>query len=133
MDLKNLKPKSNTVTVKLYHPVELEDLGLEIELYAPHSEEYRAIQHEHQDRRISKVSRSGGKRHAKKDIGVTMAEIEADSIDLMARTTIKWNLTYEEKPLKLSVDTAKEVYKEYFWIKDQIEEAWSNSLDFTVT
>lgn len=132
MDLKNLKPKSNTITVNLYHPVEMEDLGLKIELYAPHSEEYRAIQHEHQDRRISKMSR-GSKRNRKNDVAVTMSEIEAETIDLMARTTIKWNLTYEDKPLKLSVDTAKEVYKEYFWIKDQIEEAWANSLDFTVT
>jgi hypothetical protein len=47
------------------------------------------------------------------------------------KSTSSWNITYGGKKPKFSVAVAKEVYQEVFWIRDQIEEAVANSLDFT--
>ena len=51
-----------------------------------------------------------------------------DTVDV---PIVQWNITYNKEQPKFSVSKAKEIYSEVFWIRDQIEEAVSNSLDFT--
>ena len=50
---------------------------------------------------------------------------------LLSKITVEWNITYGGEKPKLTVTKAKELYDEVFWIKDQIEGALADSLDFT--
>jgi len=129
MDLSDLTPTTDTVEVKLLHPNTQEVLKnddktpMVITMYAPHSKAYKSAMHEQTNKQIKK-SRGG-----KKDFDITAEEIEQSSLDVLAKATKEWNITYKgEVP---DVKKAKEVYEEVFWIKDQIEEALKTSLDFT--
>lgn len=131
MDLKNLTPASDTIEVILVHPNTLEPLmneGLDnemsITLYAPHSKEYKKLVHEQTDKRLAQMQKS-------KKVQVSAADLEKSSIDILAKATKEWDITYDGESPKLTVPKAREIYSEYFWIKDQLEEAINETLDFT--
>ena len=130
MDLKDLTPSSDTVEVTVVHPTTYEPLTNEdgsemiITIYAPYSKEYKAAVHEQTNRRLKQAQ-------GKKKMEFTAEDLEEATLELLAKTTKDWKITYGGKKPKFSVDTAKEIYAEVFWIKDQIEEAVTNSLDFT--
>lgn len=130
MDLMNLKPTSDTVEVTLVHPNTGEilknddDTDMIITVYASHSKEHKAILHEQTNKRL-KVMQSGKKQE------FTAQDIEEATLTLLSKTTASWDITYGGKKPKLTVTRAKELYDEVFWIKDQIEAALAESLDFT--
>ena len=130
MDLKNLTPTTDTVEVKLLHPssfalLENEDGSpMVITVHAPHSKAYKAALHEQTNKRL-KQSQS------KKKMEVTAEDLEEANLNLLVRTTKGWKITYDGQMPKFSEAKAKEVYSEVFWIKDQIEEAVTDALDFT--
>ena len=132
MDLKNLTPTSDTIEVILVHPNTLEPLmnegtkkrEMSITLHAPHSKEYKKLVHEQTDKRLAQMQKS-------KKIQISAADLEKSSIDVLAKATKEWDITYDGESPKLSVVKAKEIYTEYFWIKDQLEEAINDTLDFT--
>tara|TARA_Y100000385_G_C13081972_1_gene634421 strand:+ start:913 stop:1311 length:399 start_codon:yes stop_codon:yes gene_type:complete len=130
MDLMNLKPTSDTVEVILKHPNTLDPLlnddgsEMTVTLHASHSKEYKKIVHEQQDRRIKMMQKK-----AKSQISAQ--DIERDATDLLAKVTADWDITYGGEKPKLTVTKAKEVFTEVFWIREQIEEAFSDSMDFT--
>lgn len=125
-DLSDLKPKSSTLDVILKHPVSEETLfnedksEMSITVYLPHSPEYKAVQHELTNRRLKK-----------KKVDITAEELEEFTYEVLAKTTKGWDITYGGEKPKFSVEKAKEVYSEVFWIKDQIEEAVAEHQDFT--
>jgi len=131
MDLKDLTPSSDTVDVSIVHPTTFEPLTNEdgspmvITMYAPHSKEYKAAVHEQTNRRIKQAQQG------KKRVEFTAEDLEDATLELLAKTTKDWKITYDGKKPKFTLGVAKELYAEVFWIKDQIEEAVSNSLDFT--
>jgi hypothetical protein len=133
MDLKNLTPTSDTIEVILVHPNTLEplmneglakDREMTITLYAPHSKEYKKLVHEQTDKRLSQMQKS-------KKVQISAADLERSSIDILAKATKEWDITYDGESPKLTVPKAREIYTEYFWIKDQLEEAINDTLDFT--
>jgi hypothetical protein len=129
MDLMNLTPTSDIVEITLKHPNTGDTLTNEdktpmtITFHAPHSKTYKSAMHEQTNKQLKK-SRSG-----KKEIQVTAEELEASSLDVLVKVTEDWNITYEGKnpPIK----KAREIYQKVFWIKEQVEEALADSLDFT--
>jgi len=129
MDLKDLTPTSDTVDVNIVHPTTLEPLlndnsePMVITMYAPHSKEYKAAIHEQTNKRLKQAQ-------SKKKVDLTAEDIEEATLDLFAKTTKSWNITYDGEEPNFSVSKAKEIYSEVFWIKDQIDEAVSNSLNF---
>jgi excinuclease UvrABC helicase subunit UvrB len=129
MDLKDLKPTSDTVDVNIVHPTTLEPLlndnsdPMVITMYAPHSKEYKAAVHEQTNKRLKQAQ-------SKKKVDLTAEDIEDATLDLFAKTTKSWNITYDGEEPNFSVSKAKEIYSEVFWIRDQIDEAVSNSLNF---
>ena len=129
MDLKDLTPTSDTIEVKLLHPNTGDVLKndnktpMTITLFATHSKTYKSAIHEQTNKQI-KRSRGG-----KKEVDFTAEDIEQSSLEILAKITKEWNITYKGEVPKVSA--AKEVYEEVFWIKDQIEEALKTSLDFT--
>lgn len=130
MDLANFKPTSDTVDVILKHPSTFEELTNEdgspmvITVYAPHSKEYKSLVHEQTNRRLKQAQ-------SKKKMEITAEDLEASGLEMLAKSTVSWAITYDGKKPKFSVALAKEIYQEVFWIRDQIEEAVANSLDFT--
>ena len=130
MDLINLKPTSETVEVALLHPNTGEplknddDTDMTITVYASHSKEHKAAMHEQTNKRL-KVMQSGKKQE------ITAQDMEEAGLALLSKITADWNITYGGDKPKLTVAKAREIYEEVFWIKDQIEEALANSLDFT--
>ena len=129
MDLKDLTPTSDTVDVNIVHPTTLEPLlndnsdPMVITMYAPHSKEYKAAVHEQTNKRLKQAQ-------SKKKVDLTAEDIEDATLDLFAKTTKSWNITYDGEEPNFSVSKAKEIYSEVFWIRDQIDEAMSNSLNF---
>ena len=130
MDLMNLKPTSETVEVKLVHPNTGDNLknddktDMTITVYASHAKEHKAAMHEQTNKRL-KTMQSGKKATFKSE------EIEESTLALLSKITASWDITYNGEKPKLTVAKAKELYEEVFWIKDQIEEALADSLDFT--
>jgi len=51
-------------------------------------------------------------------------------LELLAKTTKEWNLTFDGEQPKFTVAKAKAIYSEVFWLREQIEEALNTSLDF---
>ena len=130
MDLINLKPTSDTVEVALVHPntgaaLKNDDkTPMTITVYASHSKEHKAVLHEQTNKRL-KAMQSGKKQD------FTAQDIEEATLTLLSKITADLNITYGGEKPKLSVSKAKELYEEVFWIKDQIEGALADSLDFT--
>ena len=130
MDLMNLKPTSETVEVALVHPNTGDTLknddksDMTITVYASHSKEHKAVLHEQTNKRL-KAMQAGKKQE------FTAQDIEEATLTLLSKVTAEWNITYGGEKPKLTVTKAKELYDEVFWIKDQIEGALADSLDFT--
>ena len=129
MDLKDLTPSNDTVEVTVVHPATLEPLTnddkspMTITMYAPHSKGYKAAVHEQTNKRLKKAQ-------AKKGLDITAEELEEATMELLAKTTKEWNITFGGEQPKFSVTKAKDIYSEVFWLRDQIEGAMNDSLDF---
>ena len=125
MDLKDLTPKSDTVDVPIVHPATLEPLTnddkspMTITMYAPHSKEYKAAVHAQTNKRLKS-----------KNLEVTAELLEETTLELLATATKEWNITFDGEQPKCTKAKAKSIYTEVFWLRDQIEGAISNSLDF---
>ena len=130
MDLMDLKPTSNTVEVTLRHPntddilKNNDDTDMTIVVYASHSKEYKSVMHDQTNKRLKNMQTG-------KSQDITAQDMEQSTLEVLSKITCSWNITYDKKTPKLSVSRAKDLYDEVFWIKDQIEEAIANSLDFT--
>jgi len=130
MDLMDLTPSSDTVEVTLFHPNTLETLAnddgsdMTVTMYAPHSKEYKEVMHEQTNRRLKATQ-------AKKKIEFTSQDLEQSTLDLLVKTTKDWNITFSGEQPKFTQAAAKEIYTKVFWLREQLEEAVNNSLDFT--
>ena len=129
MDLKDLTPKSDTIEVEIKHPITGEalknddDTPMTITLHATHSKEYKSVMHEQTNRRLKAASATG-------KVDITSEELEENTLEVLAKATKSWNLTFGGENPELTVDEAKKLYTEVFWIKDQLDEGISNSMGF---
>jgi hypothetical protein len=129
MDLKDLTPKSDSIEVEIKHPITGEalknddDTPMTITLHATHSKEYKSVMHEQTNRRLKAASATG-------KVDITSEELEENTLEVLAKATKSWNLTFGGEKPELTVDEAKKLYTEVFWIKDQLDEGISNSMGF---
>ena len=130
MDLTDFKPKTDTIEVIIKNPSTEEPLkdddGKEFTILvaAPHTGEFKESQQINMDMWLNKTQK-GKKKNP------TLVEIEKATSEHLARITKKWYLLYDKTQPKLTVEKATEIYSELFWIRDQIQEAIDESLDFT--
>jgi len=130
MDLKDLTPKSDTIDVTLVHPNTGDELtnpdgsNMTICMYATHSPEYKKVMHSQTNKRIKAATKGD-------DLTMTSEDLESSTLDVLANTTKSWDITFSGEKPELTVKKAKEIYTEVFWIKVQLDEAVTNSLDFT--
>jgi len=133
MDLMNLIPTTDTIDVVITHPSTYEPLTNEdgtemtITVYAPHSKEYKAAVHEQTNIRLKQMQAKGNRNNNT----ITAEELEVATVKMLAKTTKDWNITFGGEQPKFTVEAAKKLYEDVFWIKDQIEEAVSTSEVFT--
>lgn len=129
MDLKDLTPNLDDVIVTIKHPTTGDVLknddgtDMTITVLAPHSKEYKKAQHEQISKRLKKAQKS-------KSQDVDYSDIEEATLEVLAKVTKAWNITFGGEKPELTVAIAKSIYDEVFWIKNQIEEEVSDSLDF---
>ena len=129
MDLKDLTPNLDDVVVEIKHPTtgdvlkNDDDTNMTITILAPHSKEYKKAQHEQISKRLKKAQKS-------KSQDVDYSDIEEATLEVLAKTTKAWDITYGGEKPKLTVAKAKDLYEEVFWIRNQIEEVVTDTLDF---
>ena len=130
MDLKELTPKSDEVEVIVKHPVNGEPLtnkdgsNMTIVLYAPHAKVYKEAMYDQTDKRLKSAQGTG-------DMSIKAKDLEEASLELLAKSTKSWNITYDDEQPKLTESKAKELYTELFWLKPQLEEAIDSFEAFT--
>ena len=130
MDLKDLTPNLDDLVVEIKHPSTGDNLlnddgtNMTITVLAPHSKEYKKVQHEQINKRLRKAQKN-------KTQDIDYSDIEESTIDLLSKVTKSWSVTFDKEMPKLSVAKAKEVYTDVFWLRDQIEEVVGSSMDFT--
>ncbi len=128
MDLKDLTPKGDTVEVKIKHPISKAPLTNEdgtemtITVYAPHTSQYKSELFAQANKRIN----------SENDKPLSAEELEDSTITLYATATKEWNITYDGEQPKLTKEKAKSIYKEVFWIRDQLDQTVSNYLNFMI-
>jgi len=129
MDLKDLTPNLDDVVVEIKHPTTGDVLknddgtDMTITILAPHSKEYKKAQHEQISKRLKKAQKS-------KSQDVDYSDIEEATLEVLSKTTKSWDITYGGEKPKLTPAKAKDLYEEVFWIRNQIEEVVTDTLDF---
>jgi hypothetical protein len=129
MDLKDLTPNLDDVVVEIKHPTTGDVLknddgtDMTITILAPHSKEYKKAQHEQISKRLKKSQKS-------KSQDVDYSDIEEATLEVLSKTTKAWDITYGGEKPKLTPAKAKDLYEEVFWIRNQIEEVVTGSMDF---
>jgi len=130
MDLKDLTPDLNDLVVEVKHPATGEVLTNEdgtkmvITILSPHSKEYKKAQNEQINKRLKKAQVSGVQ-------DVDYADIEDATLEVLSKTTKSWDITYDGEKPKLTAGAARKLYEDVFWIRNQIEEVVSDTMDFT--
>lgn len=131
MDLKDLTPKTDTIEVTIVHPFEDKVLKNEdgsdmtITLYTEYSKPYKTELHRQTNIKLKRMQKNGGK------VEMTAEQIEESAYEMMAAITKEWNITYEGKLIPLTLENAKRVYTELFWLREQLEAAMAEAKDFT--
>lgn len=121
MDLMDLKPREEDVTVTLVHPATKEALKNEdgsemtINLLSPYSAAYREIMYSRADARLAKARKG-------QEDELTAKEADMASIETLSKMTTGWNITFGGDQPKYTEAKAVEVYNTLRWIKLQLEE-----------
>ena len=115
--------------VMLFHPGTREDLGIIFKVVGKDSDKFQEVSRAQQKRRLNKMSK-GGFRSATGSL--SPEEMENESIDLLAACTLGWsdNFTISGEAFAFSTEAAKRVYKQFPWIKEQIDEAMGDRSNF---
>lgn len=104
MDLNDLLPKSDTVVVPLVikekELMNEDGTPMTVEMYLPHTKEYKAARHAQADVILGK-----GEEKPKS------AEYEEMALEFLAATTKSWNITFGGEQPKFTKKKAKELYE----------------------
>jgi len=127
MDLLDFTPKTDDITIELKcgdKTLKNEDgSAMTWTIMAPHSEEAKSVVHTMTDARIEKAAKTKTKT-------LKSAEVEEITLEGLAKTTRSWNITWDKKKPKYSVKLAIEILQKAPWIRELIEEARQDSMDF---
>lgn len=123
-DLNDLIPDKDTLVVELKFKGEpllnKDDTPMTIEVYLPHSKDYRLVKHKQADKVIEK----GDKKF-------TSLDYEQLGIEFLAQITTSWNITVGGSSPKLTQKKAQEIYDKFPVIGEQVQEALNKYESFT--
>ena len=146
MDLSSLTPQKDTVVTYLKAPVDvpttdekgkksvikqgktLHECGTEmwIERYLPHTSEYKQAQY----KRTQKYLKAAQKAKTT-EVDVDLYEAEQDRVEVMAETTVAWQVYFDGEWIEFTPEKAKELYTNAFWIVEQLQEEENSADVFT--
>ena len=117
MDIADLKPVSDTLTIEFKDPRDKtkpfmndDNTPMTWEVYAPHSKEYKKAIYKQADKRIKD-----------KTVDMSAEDYEESHMNFLVDISKSWDITFGGTKPKFSKKLAKEVL-EVFWVKDQVEE-----------
>jgi hypothetical protein len=109
----------------LLHPSTEEELDITITLMGSDSDEYRTTI----KKRFEQAQRQQAK--SKKGNEIDLDEAEDKSRDLLAKMTLSWeNVEEAGKKVSCTFESAKDLYKKYPWIREQVEKFISDRSNF---
>lgn len=120
MDLSKLNSAEacdSGATYEVVHPSTGEPLGIKITLAGIDSKVYRDAQRKLSNKRLKQTFGKGVVNKTP-----TVEEFEAETVDILAKCTISWeNVVWEGKDLPCNYDTAKMIYLNLIWLRDQVD------------
>ncbi len=131
MDLSTLTPQRETQITKLTDPRDGSPLTHDkkemwVERYLPHTEEYKKAQYKRTQKYLKAAQAEG------KNTGdIDLYEAEKDRIEVMAETTVTWQLYYGGEWIEFTPEKAKEIYTKAFWVVEQLQEGENSADVFT--
>ena len=109
----------------LLHPSTKEELDITITLMGSDSDEYRNVI----KKRFEQAQRIQAK--STKPQEIDWDEFEDKARDLLAKMTLDWeNVLEDKKKITCNFENAKELYKKYPWIREQVEKFISDRSNF---
>jgi len=121
-DLMSLTPQKDTIKVELINPVDGKPLSHDkkvmwVERLLPHTGEYKKSQYKRSQKYIKAAQKSGNGG----DVDIDLYQAEEDRIEIMAETTVAWNIYFGGEWIKYTPEMAKEIYTKAFWIAEQLQ------------
>lgn len=119
--------------LELFHPGTKEGLGVFVTVLGQDSDEYRKVFQVQQRKRLDRAMRGGGIRI--KSVA-SPESLEQDANELLAACTKSWRTGEEQhlliggEKLECSRDNAMRVYRDYPWIKEQVDDAVNDRANF---
>jgi len=130
MDISAFIPTVDTVDVEIKDPVKSEPLVnadgtvMTITMYLQHSKRYKEVRHAQTNKRIQESQKKNRK-------PITAEDIEAETLDLLVKTTAGWNITFKGEQPKFTEALAREIYDVAPFIADQLFEGVAEAEVFT--
>jgi hypothetical protein len=114
--------------VVIFNPKDNQDTDIVITVLGRDSDTFRRMASDQARRRVSKFNRGGSFRANQVP---TIEEVDADTIAILAACTTGWkNVSIKGEELAFSKDNAARLYKEYPWIRDQVDAAVADRGNF---
>lgn len=109
----NVAEKSEEGTwIEIEHPVSSEPLGMHVKILGTESKAYQKALRKNQDKRLKKGMRK-----------VKSEELENESIELLVQCVVDWqDFVFEGEELECKPENIRWVFKNYKWVKDQVDE-----------
>ncbi len=102
-----------------------EETDVVIRIAGPDSAQWRAASRKVTNRRLKAANRS-------RRLDLTAEEVEFDQIEMLASLTVGWSDTLEVdgKRYPYSYENAKDLYRRFGWITEQVDEFAKNRANF---
>jgi len=131
MDLSSLTPQKDTVVTKLIDPRDGSPLKHDkkqmwIERYLPHTAEYKQAQYKRTQKYLKAAQKAKNT-----DVDIDLYEAEKDRVEVMAETTVAWQIYYDGEWVEFTPEKAQEIYTKAFWIVEQLQEEENSADVFT--
>lgn len=144
-DLDSVKGSNEGFQVELYHPGTMKNLGIFITVLGRDSAEYNDKLSDQNRRRASKMFRGGASAFARNML--TKEELDQDTIEILASCTKGWRqveadkddpdvehskptITVGGEELTCTPANVTKVYRDYPWIREQVDLAVSDRANF---
>jgi len=131
MDLSSLTPQKDTVVAKLIDPrdgspLKHDNKEMWIERYLPHTAEYKQAQYKRTQKYLKAAQKAKNT-----DVDIDLYEAEQDRVEVMAETTVAWQIYYDGEWAEFTPEKAQEIYTKAFWIVEQLQEEENSADVFT--
>jgi hypothetical protein len=131
MDLKKVDfvdGANSGFTLVVFDPATMVDTDISITVLGRDSDIYRQLAANQSRKRLGKMAKAGRVTAGT----MSLDEFENDAMELLVACTTAWeNISIDGVPVEYSKESARRVYKEYPFIKEQVEAAITDRANFS--